>query len=155
MKSVRMSHVAVLAAVVVGLVGCEGMSRQDIGTVTGGVLGGVLGSTVGKGSGRTAAVIGGTIIGGMMGSEVGRNMDEVNRMRIAQTLESTPQHRSRSWVDDRKDRYTVTPGERFDEGRCRHYKISIETDHKLRQGHGKACQDARGNWTIKESWTDR
>lgn len=58
---------AVLAAVLIALGGCAGMSRQDQGTATGAVVGGVAGNVMGGGLLGTAA---GAAVGGVIGHEV-------------------------------------------------------------------------------------
>ncbi|MGP1678597.1 MAG: glycine zipper 2TM domain-containing protein [Burkholderiales bacterium] len=58
---------AVAAALVIGLGGCAGMSRQDQGTATGAVVGGVAGNVLGGGLAGTAA---GAVVGGVIGHEV-------------------------------------------------------------------------------------
>ena len=58
---------AVAVAVLIGLGGCAGMSRQDTGTATGAVIGGVAGNVMGGGLLGTAA---GAAVGGVIGHEV-------------------------------------------------------------------------------------
>lgn len=60
---------AVAAAVLIGLTGCAGMSRQDQGTATGAVIGGVAGNVLSGGLLGTAA---GAAVGGVIGHEVTR-----------------------------------------------------------------------------------
>jgi osmotically inducible lipoprotein OsmB len=59
----------VAAALLIGLGGCAGMSRQDQGTATGAVIGGVAGNVMGGGLVGTAA---GAAVGGVIGHEVTR-----------------------------------------------------------------------------------
>jgi uncharacterized protein YcfJ len=75
----------------VALAGCTNYGRQEqSGMVIGGALGGLLGSQVsGKHDDwRTAAIIAGTMAGVAIGGSIGRTMDEVDRMKTAQTLEA-------------------------------------------------------------------
>ena len=65
----------------IGLVGCGGGPREDMGTVVGAVAGGAIGNQFGKGEGRTAATIAGILIGGIIGSDIGRQLDENDRRR--------------------------------------------------------------------------
>jgi osmotically inducible lipoprotein OsmB len=58
---------AVAAAVLFGLGGCGGMTRQEQGTATGAVVGGVAGNVIGGGLLGTAA---GAVVGGVIGHEV-------------------------------------------------------------------------------------
>ena len=65
----KYSVIAVAAALLIGLGGCAGMSRQDTGTATGAVIGGVAGNAMGGGLLGTAA---GAAVGGVIGHEVTR-----------------------------------------------------------------------------------
>ena len=79
-----------LLAATVSVAGCatyQGQQEQT-GMVIGGILGGVLGNQVGGGHGRTAAIIAGTLAGAAIGGAIGHSMDETDRMRTAQTLET-------------------------------------------------------------------
>lgn len=58
---------AIAAALMIGLAGCAGMTRQDQGTATGAVIGGVAGNVMGGGLLGTAA---GAAVGGVIGHEV-------------------------------------------------------------------------------------
>lgn len=145
---------AVIGLVGISLFGCaeNGMRNEQMGAITGGILGGVLGSNVGSGKGRTAGIIAGTLIGGYAGSNVGKSMDDVNRMKMAQALESTRTHHTRSWVDpDTQREYSVTPVSTFRRsGRvCRNYTTSILIDGRLQTAEGVACRDAKGQWVIQ------
>ncbi len=46
--------------------GCAGMSRQEVGTLTGAAVGAVAGSAVGG----TVGTVGGAVVGGVIGHEV-------------------------------------------------------------------------------------
>jgi osmotically inducible lipoprotein OsmB len=68
MKTISKYSVSVVAAaVLIGLGGCAGMSRQEQGTATGAVVGGVAGNVLGGGLLGTAA---GAAVGGVIGHEV-------------------------------------------------------------------------------------
>jgi osmotically inducible lipoprotein OsmB len=63
----RYAASATIAAVLLTMGGCAGMSRQEKGTATGAVLGGVAGNVLGGGVLGTAA---GAAVGGVVGHEV-------------------------------------------------------------------------------------
>ncbi len=68
MKTIRKySTSAVVAATLIILSGCAGMTAQEKGTATGAVIGGVAGNAVGGGVLGTAA---GAAVGGVIGHEV-------------------------------------------------------------------------------------
>jgi osmotically inducible lipoprotein OsmB len=67
MKTIQKYAIGVLAAALVVLSGCAGMTRQEKGTATGAVIGGVVGSASGGGVLGTAA---GAAVGGVIGHEV-------------------------------------------------------------------------------------
>ncbi|WPC66986.1 glycine zipper 2TM domain-containing protein [Rhodoferax ferrireducens] len=67
MKTIQKYSVGVLAAALVVLSGCAGMTHQEKGTAAGAVIGGVVGSASGGGVLGTAA---GAAVGGVIGHEV-------------------------------------------------------------------------------------
>lgn len=133
--------------------GCANLGdQQQTGALTGGILGGLLGSQLGHGHGRTAAVIGGSVVGSLIGSSLGKDMDEMNRMRFARALETTPVHHTRSWEDRRTGyHYTVQPLKTYHKkGRlCRRYSSSVLIDGRLQTAKGRACRNAHGHWVIQ------
>ena len=146
--------IALMAAAVIGLAGCAtDPSKEQVGAVTGAVLGGVLGAQVDKGSGRTAAIIGGTIIGGMIGGSVGRSMDDVDRMKANQTLETYPTHQSNTWSNpDRNAQYTMTPTRTYEAAGtpCREYTMDAVIGGKTEKVYGTACRQPDGSWQVRD-----
>ncbi|MCM2308851.1 MAG: glycine zipper 2TM domain-containing protein [Sulfuritalea sp.] len=67
-KSITMS--AVTAAMLVGLVGCAGMTAQEKATAIGAGVGAVGGSVLTGGS--AIGTVGGAAVGGVIGHEVGK-----------------------------------------------------------------------------------
>src|SRR5262249_48133475 len=85
-------------------------SQQDVGMVIGGALGGVLGSQVGGGHGQTAAIIGGTMLGAAIGGNIGRSMDDTDRLKMGESLETVRTGVPASWRNpDTGNQYTVVP----------------------------------------------
>jgi len=71
MKTIqRLTISAVAAAMLIGLGGCAGMSRQDQNTAIGAGVGAVGGSVLTGGS--AAGTIGGAAVGGIIGHETSR-----------------------------------------------------------------------------------
>lgn len=143
--------VLLLIATSLFVVGCSDISKQDIGTATGGVLGGVLGSQVGKGSGKVAATIAGTLVGAFIGGAVGKSMDDVDRMKMNQALEQTRTGNTASWTNpDSNVRYNVTPTKTYYRGNepCREYTTTAIIGGKREKVYGTACRTSDGNWRI-------
>lgn len=142
--------VAGAAVLVLTLTGCETpTSQQQSGTVIGGVLGGALGSQIGHGSGRTAATVIGTLIGATIGGNVGRSMDQTDRLKTAQALESVRTGRSSSWRNpDTGAQYTVTPTRtrQAPEGPCREYTVDATVGGQPERVYGQACRQPDGSW---------
>ena len=140
-----------LSALAASLSGCanqQGQQEQS-GMVIGGLLGGVLGSQVGHGGGRTAATIVGTMIGATVGGNVGRSMDQTDRLKTAQALESVRTSVPTSWVNpDSRNQYTVTPTRTYDAstGPCREYTVRSVVAGKPETVYGTACRQADGSW---------
>lgn len=73
MKTMQKAVISsVAAAVLIGLGGCGGMTRQEQGTATGAVIGGVAGSVIGGG-------VVGTAIGAGAGAIVGHEVTKPGR----------------------------------------------------------------------------
>lgn len=138
---------ALAAAILAG--GCENVKNEDAGVVVGGALGGLLGSQVGGGTGQLAATAAGALAGAYIGSRIGRSMDEVDRMKVQNTLENTPTGHSVAWSNpDSNTRYEVTPTNTYQqEGQpCRDYTTEAWIDGKREVVKGTACRQADGTW---------
>jgi len=146
--------VPVTAALVTlpALTGCETMTHAQQGEVVGGVLGGVLGSQVGEGSGQTAAIIIGTMAGAMIGRQIGQTMDDVDRMKTAQTLNDNRTGQSTTWTNpDTGYEYTVTPTRTYEQSGspCREFQLDATVGGEPGQEvYGTACLQADGSWKI-------
>jgi uncharacterized protein YcfJ len=78
--------------------GCEHPpTKEQTGAVAGAVVGGVVGSTIGGGTGRTVAIIAGTVAGAVIGGRIGQKMDEADKLKAAQALETTPTGKHSEW----------------------------------------------------------
>jgi len=148
MKKLFTSFILILCTV--ALVGCENMSKQDIGVITGGVAGGLLGSTVGRGSGQVAAIAVGTVAGAMIGGSIGRDMDENDRYRMNRALESNPVGQPAYWRNARTGaNYRVVPIKNVRVGGneyCREYRSTADIAGKKQQIYGTACRRPDGTW---------
>jgi surface antigen len=130
------------------LAGCT-MDKQTLGTGVGGAVGGVLGSNVGDGSGKTAAIIGGTLLGAIIGGKIGADMDELDRRRAANTLETYPTGRTNTWQNpDTGNSYDFTPTRTYNTGGqpCREYEMDVYMDGRQEVVTGTACRNSRGEW---------
>lgn len=145
----------ILVASITVLSGCatgQGRDQEQAGMVIGGVLGGVLGSQVGKGSGKTVAIIAGTLIGASIGGAVGRSMDETDRLKTAQTLETVRTGVPSRWQNpDTGNYYSVTPTRTYElaTGPCREYTMDALIGGKNEQIYGTACRQADGSWRVQ------
>jgi surface antigen len=127
--------------------------HEEVGMVIGGVLGGVLGQQVGGGSGRTAATIIGTIAGVSIGGAMGRSMDDVDRMKVAASLETTRTGVASRWQNpDTGNVFTVVPTRTIESatGPCREYTLDAQIGGRPEQIFGTACRQADGSWRTVE-----
>ncbi len=143
-----------LACMLLLLGGCANNrgQQEQAGMVLGGVLGGVLGSQVGDGRGRTAAIIAGTMVGASVGSAIGRSMDDVDRMKTAQTLETVRTGVPSRWQNpDSGVSYRVVPTNTYEAatGPCREYTIDAEIDGRFENVSGTACRRSDGSWVVQ------
>lgn len=143
MKKIMM--IGLFGLLSLSLVGCDTMSKQDVGTVTGGTIGALVGSRFGGGSGRSIAIAAGAITGALIGGQLGRSMDIQDQQRVYQVLEKSPTNTSTTWVNpDSGNKYTVTPVKTS--GYCREYTTKAIIDGKTQNMYGKACRQPDGSW---------
>ena len=145
--------VAVLAvAVLLGTAGCAGnggVTKQGVGTVVGGALGGLVGSQVGSGTGQLAATAAGAIAGAFIGSSIGKSMDEQDKMKAAQALETARTGHTVAWQNpDSGAHYAVTPTRTYEQSGqpCREYTTEAWIDGKRETLKGTACRQPDGTW---------
>ena len=140
-------------AAVLALAACETPpTKQQVGAVGGAVVGGVVGSTIGGGTGRTVAIVAGTIGGALLGSHIGKRMDEADRLKAAQALESTPTGQASSWKNpDTGSQYTITPTRTYEANAapCRDFTVNAQIDGKPETVKGTACRQADGSWKTE------
>lgn len=151
MKAKRIPALAL--ALTLGLGGCASQGTyEESGMVIGGVLGGLLGAQVGDRHHRNVAIIAGTLIGASIGGSVGRSMDETDRLRAAQTLESVRTGVSTTWRNpDSGVQYQFTPTNTYEtaQGPCREYTMEALIGGRREQVYGTACRQADGSWKIQ------
>lgn len=134
------------------LFGCSAPPTQEqSGMVIGGVLGGAIGSQVGGGQGSTVAAVVGTLIGAAIGGNVGRSMDELDRIKLASTLENTKTGSSVRWVNpDSGSQYTVTPTLTHETkgSPCREFTVDGVVGGRKEKVYGTACRQQDGSWRV-------
>jgi len=131
--------------------GCETQpTNEAIGTAVGAIAGGLIGSQIGSGSGRTVAIVGGAVAGGLLGNVIGKRMDENDRRRMGQALDTNAAGQGSSWKNETTGaNYTVTPTNTFvrDGRQCRTFEQEATIDGKPTRMTGTACKRPDG-----ESW---
>ena len=149
----RISRVSLAAIAALALAGCETPpTKEQVGTVSGAVIGGVVGSTIGGGTGRTVAIVAGTIAGAVIGGKIGAKMDEADRLKAAQALETAPTGKATSWKNpDTGDQYTITPTKTTESsaGPCRDFTVNGTIDGRAETVSGTACRQSDGSWKAK------
>lgn len=150
----RYIPIVVLSCVLVACATTDSGHKEQTGAIVGGVLGGLLGHEVGDGSGRTAATIIGTLAGAAIGSAIGRGLDDVDRMQMGSSLESSPTGRPTRWrnPDSRRDyKFWPTHTEKTADGPCREFTLEAVIGGETEQIFGKACRQADGNWKVVDA----
>lgn len=133
------------------LSGCATGPKEEVGMVIGGVLGGVLGHQIGAGRGQTAATILGAVAGGAIGASIGRSMDDLDRMKMAATLETTRTGVVTTWHNpDTGYDYRMEPTRTYEtaQGPCREYTLDALIGGRTEQVYGTACRQPDGSWRI-------
>lgn len=150
MKSLFALMLAIFASI--SLIGCESMSKQDVGTVSGGVIGGLVGSQFGGGSGQMVAIGAGTILGAYLGASIGKSMDETDKLKMNQALESNNVGQPAYWRNQKTGAsYKVTPTKNVTVNHnryCREYHTTADIAGKQQQIYGTACRQPDGSWKI-------
>ncbi len=134
------------------LVGCQNMSKQDAGTITGAVAGGLLGSTVGQGGGQVMAIAAGTIVGAVVGNAIGKSMDDTDKLKMNRALENNNVGQPSYWSNQKTGtRYQVTPVKNVTVGGneyCREYQSVATINGKQQKMYGTACRQPDGSWKM-------
>lgn len=132
------------------LVGCQNMSKQDAGTITGAVAGGLIGSTIGQGSGQVLAVAAGAMAGAYVGNAIGKSMDDTDKMKVNQALETHNVGQPAYWNNQKSGaRYKVTPVKDVTVGSnkyCREYQTVATINGQQQKMFGTACRQPDGSW---------
>jgi surface antigen len=153
MRSHSRKALLAAAALALTLAGCENPpSKEKMGTVGGAVVGGVVGSTIGGGTGRTVAIVAGTIAGGLIGNRIGQKLDEADRIKAAQALETSRTGQKTSWRNpDSGEQYTITPTRTYEASGapCRDFTFVANVDGKSETVQGAACRQSDGTWKTK------
>ena len=144
------AKIAAAFAAVTLLAACESPpTKQQTGTVAGAVVGGVVGSTIGGGTGRTVAIVAGTVAGALFGSHIGKRMDEADRLKAAQALETQTTGQRTTWKNpDTGSEYTMTPTRTYESagGPCRDFTVEARIEGKPEKVQGSACRQSDGTW---------
>lgn len=145
--------ILIIAIMGTNLSSCAQMTKQDVGTVSGGVIGGLLGSQFGGGTGKLVAIGVGTLAGAYLGGSIGKSMDDVDRMRVCRALEGNAIGQPAYWTNERTGaNYTVIPTRNVTvEGNpyCREYRTTAVIAGKKQQIFGTACRQPDGTWQIE------
>ena len=146
----KIGKASMATLLVAAMTGCVVPATQEqSGAVIGGVVGGAIGSQFGRGDGRIAATIVGALVGASVCGNIGRSMDNNDRLRIAQALETQPLNAPTRWVNpDNRNAYTVVPIRTCDSttGPCREYTMDAVIGGRAERVVGTACRQADGSW---------
>jgi surface antigen len=141
-----------IAALSVNLAACSNMSKQDVGTVSGGVIGGLVGSQFGQGNGKLLAVGVGALAGALIGGAIGKDMDANDKQRMNQALEANQVGQPAYWKNNNTgSAYTVVPTKNVSvDGNqyCREYRTTAIISGKKQQMYGTACRQPDGAWKM-------
>jgi surface antigen len=132
--------------------GCAGQGpREQSGMVIGGTLGGLLGAQADKDL-APVAIVAGTLAGAAIGGSIGKSMDDTDRLRAAQSLETVRTGVPSTWKNpDTGVQYQFTPTKTVETaaGPCREYTMDAIVGGKKETVYGTACRQADGSWKIQ------
>jgi len=130
----------------------SGFDKQMMSQLLGAAIGGFIGSKIGDGKGQMAATAAGTLIGYMLAGKLVEYMDNNDRQRTYQTLESAQNNHTVAWQNPNTlADYEVTPVNAYkvDDQNCREYITRATIDDHSEEIKGTACRQANGNWQIQ------
>ena len=104
-------------------------------------------------TGGAAGLVGVGMAGSMIGRQIGQNMDDVDRMKTAEALNSNRTGQSTTWTNpDNGREYTVTPTRTYEEpsgAPCREFELDATVGGEPGQEvNGTACLQPDGSWKI-------
>ncbi|MCP4188204.1 MAG: hypothetical protein GY763_11445 [Gammaproteobacteria bacterium] len=147
----RITQVFITTITIVSLTfGCTTTHEQS-GALTGALVGAAVGSTVGSGRGNALAIWLGAVVGASIGTTIGKYMDEQDRLRTSNILETKRTHSSTTWINpDTQHKYTVTPTRTYHRaaGPCREFTLDAKIGGKTEEIYGVACRQADGSWKV-------
>ena len=143
-----------VAALCLGLAGCQTSANQMLGATIGSAAGAVIGSKFGKGSGNKVALAGGALIGALVGGAIGQALDEVDKAKMAsatqKALENQSVGQATTWKNpDSGNSGTVVPTRtivRPSAPPCREYRHTVMIGDRKQTLVGTACRQADGSW---------
>jgi surface antigen len=126
-------------------------SKEQSGALTGAAVGAAVGSAIGSDHNQAFAIWLGAVVGASIGSTIGRYMDEQDRLKTGNALETQRTHTPTTWVNpDTQNTYTVTPTRTYTvaEGPCREFTLDAQIGGKTEQIYGTACRQSDGSWKV-------
>jgi len=145
--------VVVVTASALVLAGCETMTKQDAGVLTGAAVGGAVGHNFGSGRGKALATMAGAVLGAFAGSNIGRRLDIYDELQAQRALEYNETGAPTSWVNpDTGREVTIVPTETYQRSSgqyCREYRTQVEVGNQIEEAYGTACRQPDGSWEIQ------
>jgi len=132
MDSIRIRYAATAAACALALAGCAKLSTKE--------------------SSGTSATLAGAIASPAGASRIDEKMDDGDRRRAGNVLESAPTGRATSWKNPgNSNTYTFTPTRTTESGSvtCRDFTVVGTIDSKAETVNGTACRQSDGTWKTK------
>ncbi len=130
----------------------NGFDKRMMSQLLGAAIGGLIGSKIGDGKGQMAATAAGTLIGYMLAGKLMDYMDNSDRQRTYQTLESVQNNQTIAWQNPNTlADYEVTPvnAYKLNDQDCREYITRATIDDHSEEIKGTACRQTNGNWQIQ------
>ena len=128
----------------------SGLNAQQGGSILGAIFGAAAGTQFGKGKGRTVAILGGAVLGAVLGGEVGRSMQESDKAKTQDALETSPTGQPTVWRNpDTGSEYKVLPTRTYktgDDQDCRDFTTWAVIDGYEEEVQGTACRQSNGTW---------
>lgn len=125
-------------------------NRAQQGGTQGAVAGAVIGQAIGR---NTEGTLLGAAIGGILGYMIGNEMDKMDRQRLNNVYEYTPDNTTSEWVNPNTgNEYEATPVRTYREPQthknCREVELLATVDGKAEKTYTTACRED-GRWILQ------
>jgi surface antigen len=138
----RLIAIMIFLGLLVGITACDPYSKRQPRAMIGVGGGAVPGQVIGEATETK-----------LLDDAIGQRMERHDRVRLNDTLESTPSYETVTWINpDSGHEFAVTPQPVFEDPQtnmiCRRVRLRMETDGQPEEVAAVACRQS-GRWILQ------